>query len=143
MKLVDLNLLLYATNRDAPGHEEAREWWEQTLSREETVGLAWVVVLGFLRITTRPAIFSQPLTPEQAIDTVSSWLSLPVVVEIHPGARHWSILQSLLRQSGTAANLTTDAHLAALAIEYDATLCSRDHDFRRFEPELRFLDPLR
>ena len=43
---------------------------------------------------------------------------------------------------GTGGNLTSDAHLAALAIEYGAELCSSDADFARF-PGLKWRDPLR
>jgi predicted nucleic acid-binding protein len=48
----------------------------------------------------------------------------------------------LIAGAGTAANLTGDAHLAALALEHGCTLCSAHNDIRRF-PGLRFLDPLR
>ena len=47
----------------------------------------------------------------------------------------------LLRGLGTAGNLTTDAHLAALAMEYQATLHTTDADFARF-PGLKWENPL-
>jgi toxin-antitoxin system PIN domain toxin len=142
VKVVDLNLLLYAINVDAPHHERARAWWEETLSGEEPVGLAWIVVLGFLRLATRKGLFPQPLTCEQALDVAEEWIRHSAVVLLPPGERHWSVLRTLLEDAGTAGNLTTDAHLAALAIEYDATLCSTDNDFARFRPLLRFVNPI-
>jgi uncharacterized protein len=142
VKVVDLNLLLYAVNEDAPHHQAAREWWDETLSGDESVGLAWVVLLGFLRLSTRPGLFPHPVTCEQALETIEEWIRQPTVILIHPGQRHWSILRSLLEAAGTAGNLTTDAHLAALAIEYDATLCSTDNDFARFSPPLRYQNPV-
>lgn len=142
MKLVDLNLLLYAINTEAPHHQRAHAWWEATLSGTETVGLAWPVVLGFLRLSTRPGLFPQPLTCEQALQVLDEWIQQPVVVLLNPGERHWALLRGLLEKAGTAGNLTTDAFLAALAVEYDAELCSADTDFLRFPPPLRYLNPL-
>ncbi len=142
MKLVDLNVLLYAVNSDAPLHREAVTWWEDCLSGDEPVGLAWSVILGFLRVSTLP-VLPAPLSCEAALTVVEDWLAQPSVVVLSPTTRHWVILRDLLAGSGTAGNLTSDAHLAALALEYDAVLCSTDHDFRRFEPELKLLNPLR
>lgn len=141
MKLLDLNLLVYAVDRHSPHHETARRWLEDTLSDDEPVGLAWVVVLGFLRLATRAAVVRQPLSPEEAFDLVEQWLDWPSVEVVRPGPQHWPLLRSLLDPLGTAGNLTTDAHLAALALEHRATLCTADGDFRRF-PGLRVSEPL-
>ena len=141
MIVVDLNLLLYAVDRDAPNHAVSRRWLEATLSGSEPVGLSWSVLLGFLRLVTRPGILRRPLDSGSALDIVDAWITAPVTVIATPTAAHWGVLASLIRHAGTAGNLTTDAHLAALAIEHSATLCSADHDFLRF-PGLRFLNPL-
>lgn len=141
MKLIDLNILIYAVNADSPHHAVIRSWWEETLSGEEPVGLAWVVVLGFLRITTSARVFPVPLTPEQALDRISAWFSCPVVKTVREAEQHWRILRELLEGAGTAGNLTTDAHLAALAIANGATLVSCDNDFVRFQ-HLRLENPL-
>jgi toxin-antitoxin system PIN domain toxin len=142
VRVVDPNLLLYAVNEDAPHHEAARTWWEGVLAADEPIGLAWAVVLGFLRLSTRPGLFPRPLTCEQALDVVEQWLQRPSVLVLHPGQRHWEVLRALLEQAGTAGNLTTDAHPAALAIEYDADLFSSDNDFARFRAIMRFTNPL-
>lgn len=141
MKIVDLNILLYAVNEDAPLHARARAWWEKTLAGEEQVGLGWIVLLGFLRLSTQPAVLPHPLKVDQAAAVIDEWLEQPSCVVAQPGDRHWSILKELLGSSGTAGNLTTDAHLAALALEHDATLCSTDRDFARFS-RLRYENPL-
>ena len=133
MKLIDLNLLLYATNSDSPVHSAARRWVEETLSGDQLVAIPWIVLLGFLRIATNPRIMEHALTPTQAMDIVSGWLSRPCVRVVHPGDQHWTVLRDLLIDSGTAGNLTTDAHLAALAIENGCELCSSDGDFARFK----------
>jgi toxin-antitoxin system PIN domain toxin len=133
MKIVDLNLLLYAVNRDAPHHDAARDWWEGCLSAEEPIGIPWAVVLGFLRITTSGRVMPRPLAPEDALALVDDWLAQPMVRLPVPTERHWDILKQLISPHGTAGNLTTDAHLAALAVEHGAVLCSADRDFGRFE----------
>lgn len=141
MKLIDLNLLLYAVNRDSVRHDTAKSWFEGALAEDEAVALPWAVLLGFLRLTTSPRILPRPLGPEQAIAVVDGWLALPRVVTLHPGDEHWPILRRLLSGSGTAGNLTTDAHLAALAIEHCCELYSTDADFSRFA-SLRWVNPL-
>ncbi|MBW3575538.1 MAG: PIN domain-containing protein [Actinobacteria bacterium] len=142
MKLLDLNLLLYAVDEASPRHHAARPWLEETLSGPETVALAWAVLLGFVRLSTRGAVFTSPLTADQALHLVDSWLALSTTTVVQETERHATVLRSLLDGVGTAGNLTTDAHLAALAIEHGAQLCSTDADFSRF-PGVRWVDPLR
>ncbi len=141
MKIVDLNLLLYATNADAPQHEQARRWWESALNGDEQVGVTWPVLLGFLRLTTRAGVLPKPLKPLQAIETIDTWLAHPITTVVHPGDEHWTILRALLAESGAAGNLTTDAHLAAVTIEYGATLYTTDSDFSHFAA-LRTANPI-
>lgn len=132
MILVDANLLIYAIDTDAPFHRSARRWLEEALSGTTRVGLPWIVLLAFLRITTRKGILVRPLNLDEATGYVDSWLDQPFVEPVSPGPSHWGILRSLLAASGTAGNLTSDAHLASLAIEHRATIYSTDHDFARF-----------
>jgi hypothetical protein len=141
MKIVDANLLLYATNLEAPTHAPARRWLESTLSGSETVGFAWIVLLAFLRLSTRAGVFSRPLNAVQAFDLIDEWLCQPCSTVVHPGDRHARILRDLIASWGSAGNLTSDAHLAALAIENRAVLCSCDADFSRFAG-LRWQNPL-
>lgn len=141
MKLLDLNLLLYAVNRDSPSHVAAKAWLEDQMAGDEAIAIPWVVLLGFFRLTTSHRILPRPLTADQALSVVDGWLALPGVVALTPGEEHWTILRALLRASGTAGNLTTDAHLATLAIEHGCELCSTDGDFARFAG-LRWVNPL-
>jgi toxin-antitoxin system PIN domain toxin len=141
VKLIDANLLLYAVNADFPLHANARSWVEKTLSGAETVGFAWIVLLAFLRLSTRPGIFNRPLTHTESLDIVDSWLEQPCATVVHPGETHSRILRDLFGALGTAGNITSDAHLAALAIEHGAELCSTDRDFSRF-PGLSWKNPL-
>ena len=141
MKVLDLNILLYAINRDSPRHTVARSWLETVIAGEETVGIPWVVILGFLRLSTSHQVFSKPLSVDDAVGVVDSWLAQEPVVALAPGDEHWSVLRHLLERAGSAGNLTTDAHIAALAIEHGAELCTTDTDFARF-PQLRWSNPL-
>jgi toxin-antitoxin system PIN domain toxin len=142
VKLPDVNLLLYATDETSARHEPARTWVEATLSGSETVAFAWAVLLAFVRLSTRPAVFEHPLQAQEALDILDGWLEQPCVTVVHPTDRHSAVLRELLTPLGTAGNLTTDAHLAALAIEHGALLCSCDADFSRFSG-LLWTDPLR
>ena len=141
MKIVDINLLIYAINKDTPHHAKARKWFEDCLSSDEPFGFAWIVILGFLRIITNGRIMPRPLAPDVALDTIDEWLQQPPSLTIVPSQQHWSIFKEILMPLGTAANLTSDAHLAALAIEHGARLYSTDNDFSRFK-SLRWTNPI-
>ena len=132
MRIPDVNVLLYARDLTARRHATARTWLESSLSGSETVGLAWPVLLGFIRISTNPRVYVQPLDVADALDQIDEWIDLSSTVLVAPTNRHQAILRGLIEAAGTAANLTTDAHLAALAIEHGATLASFDGDFHRF-----------
>jgi hypothetical protein len=141
VKVLDANLLLYATDERSPRHQAARSWLEAQLSGEETIAFAWVVLLAFVRLSTNPVVFRRPLSPQRAFDVVDRWLGQPGAVVIHPGDRHSVVVRELLGRLGTAGNLVNDAHLAALAIEHGAELNSCDADFSRFSG-LRWSNPL-
>lgn len=141
MILVDANLLLYAVNSAAAQHEAARRWLDATLSGTEETGFAWPVILAFLRIATHPGLFPRPLSISAAASKVEAWLEQPVARVLDPSTGHWTRLSELLRQTQCAGNLIQDAHLAALAMEHGAALCSSDVDFSRF-PGLSWHNPL-
>lgn len=130
--IVDANVLLYAVDSSSRHHEGAIAWLEQALAGAEAVGLSWVALLAFVRIGTSRSILERPMTPADALDQVEAWISAPAAVVVDPTPRHASLLRGLLGDTGTAGNLTSDAHLAALAIENGATVVSYDRDFARF-----------
>jgi uncharacterized protein len=142
VKLPDVNLLVYAANESAVQHAPALAWVEETLSGRETVAFAWPVLIGFVRVITNPRVLQRPWDAKQAVSVVDGWLAQPPVTVVHPTDRHLAVLRDLLIPLGAAGNLTSDAHLAALAIEHGATLCSSDNDFSRFAG-LTWVDPLR
>ncbi len=132
MRVVDANVLLYAVNEDAEHHASAREWLDRALAGEDTVGFAWIVLLAFTRLSTRPDLFSAPLSPTEALTQVDDWVSAPGGRVLRPGERHLDILSALLDRLGTGGNLVNDAHLAALAVEHRADVVSYDNDFSRY-----------
>ncbi len=141
VKIVDLNVLLYVVNESAPHHQALLNWWQGAVNSDESVGLPWVVLLGFLRIATNPKIFPHPLDPAAAISKIQTWLSLANTYLVKEKDEHWEILRTMLLEAGTAGNLTTDAHLATLAISHGAVLVSCDRDFARFRG-LRWENPI-
>jgi toxin-antitoxin system PIN domain toxin len=140
VKLVDANVLLYAINEDAPQHEVARGWLDGALGGREAVAFAWVVLLAFLRLSTRPGLFSRPLTVDEASAVAEGWLDRPAALTVSPTARHLGLLHGLLAGVGSAGNLVNDAHLAALAVEHGGEIVSFDGDFARF-PGVRWRSP--
>jgi len=139
--LVDANILLYAEDSLNPRHRQAHEWWDNRLSQNEPICLCWTVLSAFIRIGTNPRVFENPLSLKQAIARVQSWLDQPCTRIIRPTEQHWAIFQRMLTETQAVANLVTDAHLAALAIEHGCELISTDSDFARF-PKLKWSNPL-
>jgi toxin-antitoxin system PIN domain toxin len=133
VQVVDVNVLLYAINARAENHEPARRWLDDALAGRDTVGFAWIVMLAFLRLSTRRGVFERPLSAEIAAEVLEEWLQQPTAVVVQAGDRHLSLITGLLRVSGAAGNLVNDAHLAALAVEHGAEIVSFDRDFGRFD----------
>jgi toxin-antitoxin system PIN domain toxin len=138
--LPDVSVLVHAHNADSARHDRARRWWDRCLAGPEGVGLAWATLLGFIRITTNRRIVARPLAVHDVLGRIQDWLELPHVHVAQPSDAHFARLRSELERLGTAGNLTTDAHLAALAMERGYILYSTDTDFARF-PGLRWVNP--
>ncbi len=141
MNLVDANLLLYAQDSLSEHHAQASAWWDAQLSGSRPVGLCWPVVVAFIRIATNPRLHARPLTLAEANGCVQSWLDQPCVRVLAPTEKHWELFQKMLLAGKAVANLVTDAHLAALAVEHDCVLQSTDNDFARF-PGLKWRNPI-
>jgi toxin-antitoxin system PIN domain toxin len=141
MILVDANIRLYAEDSLNPRHTPARAWWDEQLSSAGPVFLCWTVISAYIRISTNPRIFERPLNVDEAIERVQSRLDQPCIRLVGATQRHWEVFRDMLTQGQAIANLVTDAHLAALAIEHGCELCSTDGDFSRF-PKLKWRNPL-
>jgi len=128
----DANLLLYAYDASSPFHAKAAQWWSGLLSSREPVGLCPVVAFAFLRLSTHGRVFDQPLSVAEARTHIRSWLDRPNTRWLVPGPNHLDSAGELLEQAGTGGNLVTDAQIAALALEFKATVHTADTDFARF-----------
>jgi toxin-antitoxin system PIN domain toxin len=141
MILVDANVLIYAHNKIAEQHERSKHWLLTALEADELIGLSWLTILAFLRITSSTRFYLDPFSLEEVTGIVTSWLTHPGISILHPTERHWMILSHLIADGQAKGPLVMDAHLAALAIEHGAVLCTTDRDFSRFKG-LRLLNPL-
>lgn len=139
--LVDANLLLFARDADSPFHERAREWLTAQLNGPVRVGLPWQCLVAFVRISTHPRAYDRPLSPDEAWQQVAEWLGAGSAWTPLPTHRHAEVLGGLLHRYQVRANLVSDAHLAALAIEHGLRICSADTDFARFG-EVTWVNPL-
>ena len=92
MKIVDLNVLLYAVNSDAAQHRIVRKWWEDAVNSGDSIGLPWVVLLGFLRLATSSRVFPRPLAPEAAAARLDAWLDRANVLVVREKDDLWESL---------------------------------------------------
>jgi len=141
MILPDANLVLYAYVEDFPQHLKSKSWLENTIAGGEEIGLAWQVITAFVRIGTNPKLFKKPMTLAQVEARLAALFAQPNVKLIAPTEKHWQIFLKLLKESNAQGDLVMDAHLAALAIEYNARIASTDSDFKLFS-NLDYFNPL-
>jgi toxin-antitoxin system PIN domain toxin len=132
VNVVDANVLLYAVNEADPKHRQSRQWLDGALVGREPVGFSWIVLLAFVRLSTKIGLFPRPLPVDGALARVNAWIGQPPSVILEPTTRHFDLLRSLLGEVGSGANLVNDAHLAALAMEHQGRVVSYDSDFGRF-----------
>jgi uncharacterized protein len=138
--LVDANVLLYAVDRQNRFHSAAREWMTNALNGTTRVGIPWMSLVAFIRISTHPRASPSPLTPEEALQHITDWLSADTVWVPQPGPRHAEVLARLVTTADARGGLVSDAHLAAIAVEHGLTVVSADSDFARFA-EVRWTSP--
>jgi hypothetical protein len=137
----DANLLLYAYDASFPRHPAARAWWERAMNGSEPVGLPPVVVLAFVRLTTHPSVAADPKSVAEVREVVDSWLQLPHVRILPTSGSLMRRFFDLLVAAGVGGNLSTDAMIAAHALDAGARLFTNDRDFSRF-PGLVTVNPL-
>ena len=140
MIVPDANLLIYATNTRSPLHTRAYEWWIDALAGDELIGIPWASVLTFLRLSTGSSVYDRPLSMNEAVASVESWLESPIASLINPGQRHLHALRAL-SPAGSTGGIVNDVHLAVLAWEHGGTVYSADCDFARI-PQVRWVNPL-
>ena len=133
MIIPDINLLIYAHNAADPQHTLAKKWWESSINGSNPIGLPWIVMGGFIRLMTHPRVLENPMKTADATDCVRTWLDQASVIVLEPGKNFPIIFFNFLEDLGSAGNLTTDAHIAALAVEKQGEVHSCDLDFARFK----------
>lgn len=133
MDLPDNNILINALRSEAPHHQVAKTWLEDTLNHGTPLRLFPTVETGFLRVATHPKIFANPTPLDEAFLFLATLCSAPGV-EIAPwtsAARlRWA---KLCAEGNLIGNDCNDAMLAALAIERGLRLVTFDKGFRRFD----------
>jgi uncharacterized protein len=139
--VIDANLLLYAYDANSTAHTSARTWLERILSEPAPVGLPYLSICAFLRISTHAGIAGRKVTLDKALTIVDSWLAQPNVRLLSHGDSSWPLLRKTISAGQARGPMVTDAELAAITIEAGGILCTTDRDFARF-PGLRWMNPL-
>lgn len=141
MIVPDANLLIYAYDSKSDLQPRAGRWLASVLSGPDTVGLTWLSIGAFLRISTNTRIGRSQIPMTKAMDIVDAWLGRRAVRLLVPGDRYWGLLKDAILTGRVQGPTTTDAQLAALTMEYGGVLHTTDRDFGRF-PGLRWVNPL-
>lgn len=138
--LLDANVLLCAVDNDSTRYLPCARWVDAAFNGQRRIALPWQTIGAFLRISTHPRIFRQPLTAREAWEMVDQWLAAPICWVPEATERTAAILGGLVTDLDVTGNLITDAQLAALAIEHGLAVVSVDSDFARF-PNVRWINP--
>ena len=141
MIVPDANLLLHAYDESFAAHAKARSWWEAVMNGDEPIGLPWVVILAFVRLATHPTVAANPRSVPEVREIVESWLAAPHVRVLWGSGRTMGAFFDALESAKLGGNLSTDALIAALAIESGGRVFTNDRDFQRF-PRLVSVNPL-
>ncbi|MBC7784038.1 MAG: type II toxin-antitoxin system VapC family toxin [Burkholderiales bacterium] len=140
MKLLDINILVYAFRPDSPHHPVVRNWFEHLEASNESVATSELVLSGFLRIVTMRRIFAAPTSLSDALAFVDQLRGSSNHTTLSPGRRHWEIFVDLCTRAGAHGNLVPDAYHAALAIENDCEWITMDRGFALY-PGLKWSSP--
>ena len=143
MRMLDVNVLIYAHRTDAhPEHTAYAGWITDLATHAEPFALSSLALSGLVRIVTIPKVFKQPSKAEEVFGFIGELRRRPNARLLNPGPAHWSIFEELCLRSGATGKLVADAYHAALAIEHGCVWVTTDADFARF-PDLRWEHPLR
>ena len=130
---LDVNILLYASDRSSPFHSAASAFLQQCAVEPELCYLTWHTLMSYLRIATHPRIFTHPLSPSEALTNIQTLLSLPHVRTLSEEDGFLEIYQAVTDEMPVRGNLVPDAHLVALLRQHDVKrLYTVDTDFRKF-----------
>ena len=131
---IDVNVLLYASDTASSFHRRAAEFLAERAKGPDILYVAWSTVMGYLRISTHPAIFASPLRPEEAVRNAEALLRVPHVRTLAEQDGFWDLYRDVTRTVPARGNDVPDAHLATLLRQHGvATLYTNDRDFRKFD----------
>ncbi len=131
MKLLDVNVLVYAHQREEVQHPFYSRWLSDVLDSDESIAVPEVVLCNFVRVVTLSRPWKKPSTTRDALAFCASLMASRCLV-LQPGERHWRVFDRLCRASDARGNLINDAYLAAFAIDLDAEFVTADRDFAKF-----------
>ncbi|MBE7519697.1 MAG: PIN domain-containing protein [Thermoflexaceae bacterium] len=138
---IDANTLLFAADRASSMHAVARDLVRRVIEGPELVYVFWPVLMAYVRVSTSPAIFANPLTPEEAVTDVETLLGSPYVRTGAEAANFWNEFRAAVRGVPLRGNIVPDAHIAGLMRQHGvSTIYTHDRDFRKFEG-IRVIDP--
>lgn len=140
---IDTNLLIYAEDKASPFHLPALTFLDHLLESGSPVYATWDVLHAFFRIATHPSVFSNPLSPEEAVSDIQKLLEHPSVTVLSPSLESWAILAKLAVDLHLRGNLIPDATTASI-LEANGiqTVYTNDRDFWKF-PSLKPVDPFK
>ena len=138
MRMLDVNILVYAHREESPEHLRYANWLTELANGQEPFALSQPAMEGFVRVVTNPKIFKPPSSTSAAFEFLEELLALPHCSVMRPGAQHWNIFKELCARPGVRGTLVPDAAHAALAIETGCEWVTADTDFARFALPLRW-----
>lgn len=138
---LDINVLVYSVNTQAPLYDKAKQFLEACASSSELCVLSWETLYGFIRITTHPSIFKNPLDPERALENVRSLVSLPHVTCVSADEKSWNIFEKMRTSFKLRGNIVPDVVIASILEAHGVKkLYTNDRDFWKF-PYLKPVNP--
>lgn len=139
---IDVNILLYASDRTSPFHAAAAEFLRNRSTDPEILCLTWPTIMGYIRLTTHPRIFDSPLSPQEAINNITRLMQMPRCRVVVENEGFLTSFREIVAEVTTRGNLVPDAHLAAMMRVHDVrTIYTRDRDFLKFT-FLKVIDPV-
>ena len=131
---VDVNVLLYASDQASPRYDKAIQFLQSRASDPELFCISWPTLMAYIRISTHPSIFSQPLSPEEALGNVENLIGLQRVRVLSEDDGFLAIYRQVTGKFPVRGNLVPDAHLAALLLQHGVRkIYTADSDFKKFE----------
>jgi uncharacterized protein len=138
--LTDVNILVEAVLPNAPRQREVQRWLIDRLVGKEPFGVYEPVLASVIRVVTLPPFGATPRSLDYTIQFAEGIRRAPSARPAIPTANHWHVFRRLLEEQAVVGKRVSDAYLAALAIDLDATFYSFDKGFANF-PGLKWRLP--